>query len=219
MKFLWPVRVEDGAFLGQKFGEHLVDYSPQLGHNGLDFPAKLGTKIYAACDGWVVEQTAKDTGFGLRISQRLEVDNRFYLLVYGHMLKLERDINIPYNWGRKDYPIKAGQLIGYVDSTGFSTGNHLHFGVYEQTQEGIRINPNNGYGGAIDPLPFLADEKEKPSMSNVIFAHKTGTPEYGFWVPATTVDSLKDKALNFGLGITKPDGSVDFDKAKEINGL
>lgn len=174
MKFYWPVKVTDGAFLGQKFGEHLMDYSPQLGHNGLDFPAPKGTKIHAACDGWIVEQTAKTTGFGLRISQRVEVDGKFYLLVYGHMLRLEKDFNIPYNWGRRDYPVKAGDVIGYVDSTGFSTGNHLHFGLYENTQEGIRINANNGYAGALNPEPFLAREYDLPPMDQIVTQELNG---------------------------------------------
>lgn len=59
----------------------------------------------------------------------------------------------------------------------------------------------------------------KGTMSNVIFVHKAGTSEYGFYIPATSEDTIKDKALNFGLSIEKPDHSVDFSKAKEVSGL
>ncbi len=53
-------------------------------------------------------------------------------------------------------------------------------------------------------------------MSNTQFVHKTGTGEYGFYVPASSEDSIKDKALNFGLAIENPDGLVDFTQAKEM---
>lgn len=220
MKLYWPVRVEDGAFRGQLFGQNLVPYPGMKGHNGIDFPAPRGTPIYVAHDGWIIEQTAKDTGFGLRIGQRVEADGKFYLFVYGHMLRLERDFNVPYDWNRKDIFVRAGEVIGYVDSTGYSTGDHLHFGIYENTQEGIRINADNGYGGAIDPEPYLAHESEKPTMSNVQLVKKGS--EFGFYLPANSEDALIDKADNFGYPLPKtPDGKkVDWAKVKpeiEIN--
>lgn len=222
MKLYWPVRVEDGAYLGQKFGEHLVDYSPMIGHNGLDFPAPLGTKIYASIDGWIVEQTHKDTGFGLRITQRVEADGKFYQIVYGHMQKLENPVTFAYNWLDKARPIKAGQLIGYVNSTGFSTGNHLHFGVYEQYENGIKINPSNGYGGAEDPEPYLAFEMERPSMGE--FIHIKGTPTYGLLYTTEFVSTIvkftssadaKEKLANVPHAI-KLDGTPNFAMAREI---
>jgi len=53
-------------------------------------------------------------------------------------------------------------------------------------------------------------------MTNVEFVHKTGTSEYGFYVPALSEDALKDKAQNFGINIFNIDGSIDFSKAKNI---
>lgn len=55
-----------------------------------------------------------------------------------------------------------------------------------------------------------------PNMTNVIFVHKDGTSEYGFYVPATSSETIKDKALNFGLEIEKPDGTVNFDQAQTV---
>ena len=203
------------ASIGQKFGEHLIDYSQfgLIGHNGIDFPAPLGTPIYAIGDGWIVEQTAKETGFGLRITQRIELNNKFYMVVYGHMQKLEDPTNIPFNWGNKTKTVKEGDTIGYVNSTGFSTGNHLHLGLYEMTESGQTLNLNNGYKGAIDPMPFL-----KGTMSNTIFVHKAGTSEYGFYVPATSEEAIKDKATNYGVDILNND-AIDYSKAKDISGL
>jgi len=55
------------------------------------------------------------------------------------------------------------------------------------------------------------------NMSNATFVHKTGTGEYGFYLPALTPDALKDKALNLGKEeIIKLDGTIDFTKAKEV---
>lgn len=55
-------------------------------------------------------------------------------------------------------------------------------------------------------------------VTNAQFVHKTGTQEYGFYLPALSVDAVKDKALNLGIDILSGD-SVDFTKAKEITGL
>lgn len=169
MKLFWPVRVEDGAFInsGNLFGARPKVYAQfgLLGHNGLDYVAAKGTKIYAACDGWIVEQTSKETGYGLRITHRAGMDGRYYMILYGHMERLEKPFDMTWNWNDKSYPVKAGQLIGYVDSTGFSTGHHLHFGLFEMDSNGNRLNINNGYGGAINPTSFMAGELEKPYMA------------------------------------------------------
>lgn len=167
LKLYWPVRVEDGVFISQRYGEKKLDYSQfgLIAHNGIDYVAKRGTKIYAAHDGWIVEQTSKETGYGLRITQRVEADGKSYMLIYGHMERLEKPQDITWDWNYKEYPVKAGQVIGYVDSTGFSTGDHLHFGVFEMDANGNRLNINNGYGGAIDPAQFMAGELEKPYMN------------------------------------------------------
>lgn len=55
----------------------------------------------------------------------------------------------------------------------------------------------------------------KDTMSNTTFVHKVGTSEYGFYVPATSEESIKDKALNYGVSLENSDGTVDFSKAKE----
>ena len=147
------------AVMGQEFGGHLADYSQfgLIGHNGIDYPAPKGTLIYAVADGYIVEQTSKETGYGLRITQRIFYKGKHYLLVYGHMERLENPVDVPYDWNLKSYPVQEGQVIGYVDSTGFSTGHHLHFGAYEYTESGIKLNINNGYQGAINPELLFKD--------------------------------------------------------------
>jgi len=191
----------------QHFGEHLLDYSQfgLKGHNGTDFKAPRGTPIKAIHDGWIIEQTARETGFGLRITQRIEFDGQYFMVVYGHMERLESDQNIPYDWNNKQYPVKAGQVIGYVDSTGFSTGDHLHLGLYPQDKDGNKLYSNNGYGGAIDAEPYfkgnIMEILQVEGKQDVVIKNLDGR----FYPIATRPDlypyvaeifGLKDKKLN-----------------------
>lgn len=66
--------------------------------------------------------------------------------------------------------------------------------------------------------PLLVEKGS--SMSNAVFYHKTGTPEYGFALPKSSQEALRDMAINLGReDIIRPDGSVDFAKAREVSGL
>ena len=68
--------------------------------------------------------------------------------------------------------------------------------------------------------PWVIIPRKELNMSNAIFVKKAGTLEHGFYLPGTTEESLKDKALNLGReDILNSDGSVDFSKAKEVSGL
>jgi hypothetical protein len=81
----------------------------------------------------------------------------------------------------------------------------------------IGIIPVSIYPVVVDYYQITLSLK---NMSNVIFVHKTGSQEYGFYVPATSVESIKDKALNYGRSdILKPDGSIDFTQAHELSGV
>ena len=57
------------------------------------------------------------------------------------------------------------------------------------------------------------------NMPNSVFVKKAGTGEFGFYLPALSEDALKDKAMNLGINILKPDGTIDYSLAKEITGL
>lgn len=96
-------------------------------HWGVDYAAPRGTLVYAGGDG-VVQVAKYNGGYGNYIKIR---HNSEYSTAYGHMQKFASGI-------RPGVRVKQGQVIGYVGSTGRSTGPHLH---YEVIKNGKRVNP------------------------------------------------------------------------------
>ncbi len=117
----------NGARLSSGFGNRR---HPILGftklHTGTDFAAPRGTPIYAAGSG-TVEYAGRKGGYGLYVRIR---HNGTYKTAYAHMSGIARGV-------RKGTRVQQGQVIGYVGSTGRSTGNHLH---YEVIRNGKFIN-------------------------------------------------------------------------------
>jgi murein DD-endopeptidase MepM/ murein hydrolase activator NlpD len=118
----------DGARLSSGFGRRrhpILGYSRM--HRGVDFAAPRGTPIYAAGDG-VVKFAGRKGGYGkyVRIHH-----NGTYSTAYAHMSRIAKGL-------RPGKRVKQGQKIGYVGSTGRSTGPHLH---YEILKKGQQINP------------------------------------------------------------------------------
>lgn len=130
------------------------------GHNGTDIVAPRGTPIQAQHDGYVIESVTKNTGLGLRVCYRFDADGYEWVALNGHMLKTAFP-EIPWSFNLKDYPVKAGDIIGYVDSTGFSTGDHDHNNGY-QYKDGVRLNINNGFNGAISLWPYVKENYMEP---------------------------------------------------------
>ncbi len=96
-------------------------------HSGVDYAAPRGTAIYASGAG-TIEMARYVNGYGNFIKIR---HNSEYETAYGHMQKFAAGI-------RPGVRVKKGQIIGYVGSTGRSTGPHLHF---EILRKGQRIDP------------------------------------------------------------------------------
>ncbi len=117
----------NGARLSSKFGmrKHPIDGYNKM-HRGTDFAAPEGTPIMASGDG-VVTKASWCGGGGNCVKIR---HNSSYSTVYAHMSKFAKNI-------KKGKRVKQGQIIGYVGSTGKSTGPHLH---YEVIHNGTRIN-------------------------------------------------------------------------------
>ncbi len=99
------------------------------GHKGLDMAADYGTPIYAAESGTVMMANSSDP-WGYSWGYYVSIfHNGTYSSLYAHCSSLAVSTG--------DY-VEKGQVIGYVGSTGNSTGNHLHFEVY---QNGDRVDP------------------------------------------------------------------------------
>lgn len=96
-------------------------------HWGIDYAAPRGTKVFAGGDG-VVKEAKYNGGYGNYIKIR---HNSEYSTAYGHLSSFAKGI-------RAGSRVKQGDVIGYVGSTGRSTGPHLH---YEVVQKGKRVNP------------------------------------------------------------------------------
>ena len=120
----------DGARISSGFGKRrhpILGYTRM--HKGLDFAARRGTPIYAAGDG-VIEYAGRNGGYGKYVRIR---HNGTYKTAYAHMHRYGRGI-------RKGHRVRQGQVIGYVGSTGRSTGPHLH---YEVHKSGRQVNPRS----------------------------------------------------------------------------
>lgn len=119
--YFWPV---DGGYISAYQGDG-------RGHKGIDIAAPYGTPIYAAESGTVIETgDGWNGGYGNCVRVQHDDGN---VTVYAH----QSSIAVSYG----DYVVK-GQLLGYVGSTGDSTGNHLHFEV-------------RSYGTYANPLDYV----------------------------------------------------------------
>ena len=117
----------NGARLSSSFGmrKHPIDGYNKM-HQGTDFAAPMGTPIMASGDGVIIR--ARWCGGGgncVKIKH-----NSSYKTIYAHMQSFGRGI-------REGVRVKQSQIIGYVGSTGNSTGPHLH---YEVIENNIKIN-------------------------------------------------------------------------------
>lgn len=118
----------NGARLSSGFGKRkhpILGYSKM--HTGIDFAAPSGTPIFAAGDG-VIDYAARKGGYGKYIRIR---HNSEYQTAYAHMRAFKKGMH-------KGKRVKQGDVIGYVGSTGRSTGPHLH---YEIIKSNRKVNP------------------------------------------------------------------------------
>jgi len=123
-------------------------------HNGLDFGAPVGTPLFAAYDGKIVSVANQDLycrkgAYGKYVAIQHSVINLTTL--YGHL-----SLQVVHEGDS----VKRGQLIGYSGNTGYATGPHLHFGVYDSSTFYIgpskSCGPKMPFGGDLDPRDYLS---------------------------------------------------------------
>ena len=122
----WPT---DGGYISSPFGGRPNPFSGygRDWHPGIDIAVDYGTPVYASAAGYV-EQSGWYGGYGKYV--RLSHDFG-YETAYGHMSRLAVSAGSF---------VKKGEVIGYVGSTGYSTGPHLHFEILKY---GEQVNPSS----------------------------------------------------------------------------
>ena len=177
----------------QGFGEMQRDYAGVLGlngHNGLDIAFDESTEIYASHDGKAQVQQDSMAGIGVVITAP------GYKTIYWHMKTAVRKL-----W--ESWDVKAGDLIGYGDSTGYSTGHHLHYGLKLLNPDGSVKDRNNGFDGAIDPTPFIVwwdimTQEEVKKLYRLAFYRDPDAGELAYWTGKPLVEflntAIKDRA-------------------------
>jgi murein DD-endopeptidase MepM/ murein hydrolase activator NlpD len=135
-----PVSNKDLSRIASGFG-HRIDpvYKTVKMHAGLDFAAPQGTPIYATADGTVKVAGNLANGYG----NHVVINHGYgYETLYGHMVRVK---------ARSGQAVKRGEVIGWVGSTGKSTGPHCHYEVHKNNQ---RIDPVYFFYNDLSPDQF-----------------------------------------------------------------
>ncbi len=134
-------------------------------HRGVDYAAPTGTPIKASGDGKVIWKGTKG-GYGRTI---IIQHAGIYTTLYAHMSKYHSKIS-------KGSRVKQGQVIGYIGSSGVSTGPHLH---YEFRVNGVHKNPLKVEFPNVEPLNEQQMQTFAPlgeDLLDQLQAYKLGTP-------------------------------------------
>ncbi len=129
-----PVSNKDLSRIASGYGSRIDPvYKTVKFHYGLDFAAPQGTPIYATADGSVITAGSTGSGYG----NHVVINHGYgYETLYGHMVRVKV---------RGGQAVKRGEVIGWVGSTGKSTGPHCHYEVRK-------------YGSKIDPIYFFYND-------------------------------------------------------------
>jgi murein DD-endopeptidase MepM/ murein hydrolase activator NlpD len=126
-------------------------------HTGVDWAAPSGTPVYASGNG-VVEKAGWESGYGKYIRIR---HTNGYETAYGHMSAYARGID-------EGVHVRQGQVIGFVGSTGLSTGSHLH---YEILVNGRFVDPMRvklPRGRVLEGQMLAGFEKERERLDGIM---------------------------------------------------
>lgn len=183
----YPVKSVVGELMqiSQEFGVNGAYYQANginiVGHNGLDIVARNGEKIYASHDG-IVHKTEIDSkggiGIEIRTDKKYEYKGRlvYFKTQYWHLEKWLVEIG---------KVVKRSEVIALADNTGFSTGPHLHYSLKPMNDDFTNIEQNNGYFGAIDPMPYFPSRIMKFIIVN-------GKDQYLLYEPYKIAISIAD---------------------------
>lgn len=173
MKFQIAHPIEPFVIL-QQFGVNGDYYRAHginiAGHSGIDLKASHGQPVYATHDGVALYQVDSGGGHGVVVITNDQYDymngQAYFKTIYWHFCDPLKEPKFKSPLADKSgVPVKKGDLLGYADSTGFSTGDHLHFGLKpvgkgENLYTWGNLEQDNGYMGAIDPLPYFENQTD-----------------------------------------------------------
>ena len=145
-----PVSNKDLTRIASGYGYriHPIYGIPKM-HNGLDFTATQGTPIYATGDG-----TVREAEFGSGFGNNIIINHGYgYETLYGHLVRMKV---------RAGQRVKRGEVIGWVGSTGASTGPHCHYEVH--------IN-----GRPVDPVYFFYNDLSAEQYDRLLKLAATGS--------------------------------------------
>lgn len=178
LQLYYPVKPDT---VNQGFGVNGAYYQAHginiVGHNGIDFKATHGQGVYASHAGTCYPEIDGQGGNGVVLITDDQYDDGnggqcYFKTIYWHLTQDDAVVHTGQH-------VNAGELIGYADNTGLSSGDHLHFGLKkvnpgEPPFSWVTLNPNNGYLGAIDPTPYF----------NGKYAQDIGVkPQHTFFIP------------------------------------
>ncbi len=146
--FLWPTH---SKVLTQSFGNNPAYYGQWglPGHEGLDMRAAMGSSIVAAWGGKVIGNY-KGTAYGWTIKTEVEIRGDTYEMIYAHM-ESQSKLSV-------GQVIQKGDFIGLADSTGNSTGSHLHFTLKKR---GAKAAGKTDYkNDIIDPTNYFEELRD-----------------------------------------------------------
>ena len=149
-----PVSNKDLSRLASGFGYRIDPvYKTTKFHAGLDFAAPQGTPIYATADGTVTLAGNSGNGFG----NHVVINHGYgYETLYGHMVRVK---------ARNGQKIRRGEVIGWVGSTGKSTGPHLHYEVHKNGRE-------------LDPIYFFYNDLTPEQFDRMLKIAATGNQSF-----------------------------------------
>lgn len=142
----WPL---DKIIITQKFGKTVGAERLYVSgsHNGVDFGAKIGTRVLAMGNGTVLgtgdtDLTCKGASFGRWVFIRY--DNGLSA-IFGHLSVIS---------AKEGQRVRTGDVVGYSGNTGYSTGPHLHVSMYPSDAVSVQNRPSASCGGRIYRMPI-----------------------------------------------------------------
>jgi len=162
------------SYISSYFGMRLHPITKQVWlHSGVDYAAPLGTPVVSSADGTVIHKgwkgghpTPKGNTGGYGNTVMIRHTNGFKTL-YGHLNAYARNLYV----GKR---VLQGEVIGYVGSTGWSTGPHLHYTIYQHDSPIDPLSLNNVSGPPI-PKEYMDEFMDSVHHIDTLFKESRKT--------------------------------------------